>query len=87
MFKRFIESIPIDKLKHLAVGVVYSALIVILGILFGHAGALIGVIVGTLLNLFKEVYHDNYQGKGKMELLDFIYNEVPIILVYLAYLL
>ena len=85
--KKFIESIPLDKLRHLALGVLYSVLIPFLGLLFGDIGAFIGLFIGTFLNLYKELYHDMYQGKGNAELEDFFYNQIPILLVFMAYLL
>lgn len=87
MIKRFIESIAIDKLRHLAIGVLYSILIPLLALLVGFYGALIGFIIGTLLNAYKEVYHDFYEKKGNAEVLDFIYNEIPILIVFLTYLI
>ena len=87
MKKNFIENIAIDKLRHLAVGVLYSILIPLLAIFFGFSGAFIGLVIGTFLNLYKEIYHDMYQGKGTAELADFIYNEVPIIIVFIAYVI
>ena len=86
MIKRFIENIAIDKLRHLAIGVLYSLLIVIGGV-FGVYGAIIGFIIGTILNAYKEIYHDKIQGKGKAELLDFIWNEIPIVITFIAYLM
>ena len=87
MIKRFIESIAIDKLRHLAIGVLYSILIPLLALLMGFSGALIGLAIGTLLNAYKEVYHDLYQGKGQAELADFIYNEIPIVIAFIAYII
>ena len=87
MIKRFIESIAIDKLRHLTIGVLYSILIPLLALLMGFSGALIGLVIGTFLNAYKEVYHDMYQGKGKAELEDFIYNEIPIVIVFIAYII
>ena len=87
MIKRFIESIPLDKLRHLAIGVLYSILIPLLALLMDLNGALIGFIIATLLNTYKEIYHDLYEGNGKPELADFIYNEVPILIVFIAYIM
>ena len=87
MIKKFIESIAIDKLRHLAIGVLYSILIPILALLFDLNGAITGLFIGTFLNLYKEAYHDMYQGKGNAELLDFVYNEVPIVIVFVAYVI
>ena len=87
MIKRFIESIPLDKLRHLAIGVLYSILIPLLALLMDLNGALIGFTIGTLLNTYKEVYYDLYEGKGKPELADFIYNEIPIVIVFIAYIM
>lgn len=87
MIKKFIESIAIDKLRHLAIGVLYSILIPLLAIFFGFSGAFIGLVIGTFLNLYKEVYHDMCEGKGKAELEDFIYNEIPIVIVFIAYVI
>ena len=85
--KEIIKSIPLDKKEHIVVGVVYSSLIPILSLLFGGVGAIIGFGIGTVLNLYKEVYHDFEQEKGNAELLDFIATQTPIIIVTLTYLI
>lgn len=87
MLKRLIEKIPLDKLRHLCLGVLYSVLIPLLAFFFGFYGALIGFIIGTMLNLYKEVYHDLHENKGNAEFLDFIYNQIPIIIVFITYLI
>jgi|TARA_B110000977_G_scaffold198260_1_gene282738 hypothetical protein len=86
MIKKLIDNLPQDKQKHIIVGVIYSILIVIGG-LFGVYGATIGFFIGTFLNLYKEVWHDLKQKKGNAEVLDFIANEAPILITYLAYIL
>lgn len=84
--KELIHSLPLDKKEHIVVGVVYSALIPILG-LFGSSGAFAGFLIGTFLNLYKEIYHDFIQGKGNEELLDFISTEAPILIVFISYIM
>ena len=69
------------------VGVVYSALIPLLGLFFGGIGAFLGFLIGTFLNVWKEVYNDYYKGKGNAEYLDFIATQAPILIAYLSFLL
>ena len=64
--QKFIQNIPLDKLQHLAVGVFYSVFIPIFYLAFGFTGALIAFCLGTILNLYKEIYHDYYKKKGKL---------------------
>jgi len=85
--KNWIQNLPLDKKEHVLVGVIYSALIPILGFLFGGIGALFGFLLGTFLNLWKEIYNDFYRGKGNAEYLDFIATETAILITYLAFLL
>ena len=83
--QKFIQNIPLDKKEHLVLGVIYSSLIP-LGGLFGVYGALIGFAIGTYLVLWKELWYDLHKKKGKAEFLDFVYNEIPLIITLLAYL-
>lgn len=87
MIKRFIQNLALDKKEHIIVGVIYSIMIIIGGFILGDIGSWIGFFIGTFLNLYKEIWHDWRQGKGNAELLDFIYNEIPILLVLIAYFL
>jgi len=85
--KNWIQNLPLDKKEHVLVGVIYSALIPILGFLFGGIGALFGFLLGTFLNLWKEIYNDFYKGKGNAEYLDFIATEIPIIITILTFII
>ena len=85
--KEIIQSLPLDKKEHIVVGVVYSTLIPILSLFFGGVGALIGLGIGTVLNLYKEVYHDFAEGKGNAERLDFIATQSPIVIVFISYIM
>ena len=66
---------------------IYSILIVVLGFFFGNLGALIGLGIGTYLNLWKEIWNDWHKKRGNAELFDFIATQTPLIITYLAYLL
>ena len=84
--KEEIEKIPLDKLRHLALGVVYSTF-VIMGGVFSTKLAIVGALVGILLAIWKEVWYDWKLKKGNAEFLDFVYNVIPIVLVLMAFLM
>lgn len=84
--QKWIQALALDKKEHNVLGVVYSLPIPILGLLFGGIGALIGFMIGTALNLWKEIYNDFYKEKGNAELLDFVATEIPILISYLSFL-
>lgn len=83
--KKWIQKLALDKKEHNLLGVVYSLPIPILGFLFGGTGALIGFLIGTSLNLWKEMYNDFYKEKGNAEFWDFVATEVPILITYLSF--
>lgn len=83
----FLNKIPQDKKNHIIVGLMLSTLIPMLGYPFGDLGALIGLIIGTGVNLWKELIHDKHQKKGAAELVDFVSTETPILIVYLTFLI
>jgi len=85
--KKLIQNLALDKKEHIVVGVVYSALIPILGFLFGEVGAFIGLVIGTSFNVWKEIYNDFIRQRGNAELLDFIATQAPILIAYLSFLL
>ena len=85
--KKFIQNLDLDKKEHIVVGVVYSALILILGFLFGEVGAFIGLVIGTSFNVWKEIYNDFIRQRGNAELLDFIATQAAILIAYLSFLL
>ena len=84
--QKWIQGLALDKKEHNVLGVIYSLPIPILGLLFGGIGALIGFMIGTALNLWKEIYNDFYKEKGNAELLDFVATEIPILISYLSFL-
>tara|TARA_R110002049_G_scaffold309180_1_gene518121 strand:- start:12666 stop:12932 length:267 start_codon:yes stop_codon:yes gene_type:complete len=84
--KDWINSIGLDKKDHLILGVIYSCFIP-LGGLFGFYGALTGFVIGVYLVLWKEIYNDLYKKKGTAEVLDFVFNVAPIVIVFLTYLM
>ena len=69
--EKFIKNIPEDKKAHLILGVITGFPMVLI---FGNIG---GIIAITLYAL-KEIVHDELQGKGKCEFLDWWYNSIPI---------
>jgi len=80
--KDLIQNLPLDKKEHIVVGVVYSALIPILCLFFGNIGGLVGFLIGTGLNLWKEIWNDKISKRGNAEVLDFIATELPLITTY-----
>jgi hypothetical protein len=80
--KKLIQDLPLDKKEHIIVGVVYSALIPILFLLFDSIGGSVGFLIGTGLNIYKEVWHDKIQQKGNAEWWDFVATELPLIITY-----
>jgi len=80
--QKFIQNIPLDKKEHVVLGVIYSALIPLLGFFFGFLGGLIGFVIGTSANIYKEVVHDKIQGKGTAEFWDFVATEAPILITF-----
>ena len=95
MIKRWIDNLPQDKKDHIIVGVLYSILIPMLGYagtFLGFPegaiyGGTVGFLIGTGLNLWKELWHDKHKKKGNAEVMDFIFNEVPILITYIAFIL
>ena len=85
--KEWIQNLGLDKKEHIIVGVVYSALILLFGYLFGGIGAFFGFMLGTSLNVWKEVYNDFYKDKGNAEWWDFLATELPILITILTYLI
>lgn len=85
--KKWIQNLGLDKKEHIIVGVVYSVLILLFGYLFGGIGAFFGFMVGTSLNVWKEIYNDFYKEKGNAEWWDFIATQTPILITYLTFLL
>tara|TARA_R110002012_G_scaffold146789_1_gene305090 strand:- start:859 stop:1128 length:270 start_codon:yes stop_codon:yes gene_type:complete len=82
--KELIQKLPLDKKEHIIVGVVYSALIPLLGLCFGNIGGLVGFLIGTGLNLWKEIWNDKISKRGNAEVLDFIATELPLIITFIA---
>ena len=82
--QKLIQNLPLDKKEHIIVGVVYSALIPILCLFFGDLGGLVGFLIGTGLNLWKEIWNDKISKRGNAEVLDFVATETPLIITYLA---
>ena len=82
--QKFIQNLPLDKKEHIIVGVVYSALIPLFVLFFGDLGGLVGFLIGTTLNTWKEIWHDKIEQKGNAEWWDFVATETPLIITYLA---
>ncbi len=85
--KKWIQNLDLDKKEHVIVGVIYSILIPLFALLFGGIGAFLGFMIGTFLNVWKEVYNDFYKGKGNAEYYDFLATELPIFLTFITYLI
>lgn len=85
--KKLVQKLPKDKKEHIIVGVVYSLLIPILSFIFGFYGGLIGFLLGTYFNLYKEIKHDLIDKKGTPEFLDFLATETPILITFLTYII
>ena len=82
--QKFIQNLPLDKKEHIIVGVVYSALIPLFVLFFGDLGGLIGFLIGTGLNLWKEIWHDKIEQKGNSEWWDFVATEMPLIITFIT---
>lgn len=82
--QKFIQNIPLDKKEHLVLGVIYSVLIP-LGGFFGVFWAIVGFVIGVLLVLWKEIWNDWRLKKGNAEVMDFVYNIIPLVIVLIAY--
>ena len=85
--KKWIQNLDLDKKEHVIVGVIYSILIPLFGLLFGGIGAFLGFMIGTFLNVWKEVYNDYYKGRGNAEYYDFLATQTPIFLTFITYLI
>ncbi len=85
--KKWVQNLNLDKKEHIVLGVIYSALIPLLALLFGGIGAFLGFLIGTFLNVWKEIYNDHYKGRGKAEYYDFLATELPIFLTFITYLI
>ena len=85
--KKWIQDLDLDKKEHVIVGVIYSILIPLFGLLFGGIGAFLGFLIGTFLNVWKEIYNDHYKGRGNAEYYDFLATELPIFLTFITYLI
>ena len=73
MFKKFIDSIAIDKKDHILLGIIIGFPLVFL---LGFKGGLIALaLVGA-----KELIHDKLFKKGNPEWWDFIASAIPIIM-------
>lgn len=96
--KEFIQKLPIDKKEHIVLGVIYSILIPIFSIIgafadlilstnkFSIIGAIFGFLVGSVLNLYKELWNDLVQNKGNAEVKDFVATEIPKTITIVSYL-
>lgn len=84
--QKWLNNVGLDKKHHMILGVGYSALIP-LGALFGFYGALFGFLLGTYLVLWKELWNDWYKKRGNAEFLDFVWNEIPLVITFITYLL
>jgi len=92
MIKRLIDSIADDKKDHvlLGMGIGYSLMFlgVLVDLIFGvNFGVLTGGFIGILLVGAKEIVHDGWLGLGQVELLDFVYSAVPILVPMMFYIL
>lgn len=95
MRSKFIDNLPIDKKDHVIVGQLLAALITPLA-LIGYCidglngvyiSATIGFLIGTTVNVGKELIYDWLMKKGSPEWLDFISTESPILTSYAPYLI
>ena len=103
MITEFIKNLPNDKKGHIIGGQIMASFITPIALIFGIAfyffvplEVLVNIIffaatfvfgVGTSVNIWKEVIHDWYLGKGKPEWLDFLATEIPLLTSYLPYLI
>lgn len=92
--QKFIQRLPLDKKDHVILGVILSVFVVLGGLVclsfYGDFGMFIGSTIGFIFSIGfaggKEVIHDWLQKKGNPETWDFIATAVPILLVYIGFL-
>lgn len=85
---------PLDKKDHVILGVILSVFVILGGLVGlsvnGVGGMLIGSTIGFALAMGmaggKEIIHDWLQEKGNPEFWDFVATAVPIVLVYLGFI-
>ena len=78
-FLKKIGNIQKDKLLHFFWGAILSFILILL---FGK----IGIIIAFIIPAVKELYYDNYLGKGCCEWADYFYTIAPtIMLVIMKY--
>jgi hypothetical protein len=103
MIKKFINDLADDKKDHVVLGQILASFItpfaLFLAIVFYlhltikdlieliFFGATFVFIIGTLLNIGKELVHDWYYEKGTPEWNDFIATEIPLLTSYLPYVI
>ena len=80
---KFIESIALDKLRHVVGGLMLGFVGILLGDVFDMG--LVGAGVATIIVAGKEVVKDGWLGKGNVEFLDFIYSFIPILMLAICY--
>ena len=103
MIKEFIENLPNDKKGHIIAGQILASFItpitliigaifyffvtieVLVWIIFSTSTFVFGV--GTFINIWKELIHDWYLGKGNPEFKDFLATEIPLLTSYLPYVI
>ena len=80
---KFIESIALDKLRHVVGGLALGFVGILLGDVFDMG--LVGAGFATIIVAGKEVVNDGWLGKGNVEFLDFIYSFIPILMLAICY--
>jgi len=80
-----LDWIEADKLKHIVAGFIVGAVCIAIG---GHFDdALVGAYIAVTIVAAKEILWDYLLGKGNFEVLDFIASVIPIIILFLFYIL
>ena len=80
---KFINSIALDKLRHVVGGLILGFAFIMIGHFFDMG--LVGAGFATILVAGKEVVNDGWLGRGNVEFLDFVYSFIPILMLAICY--
>ena len=80
---KFINSIAVDKLRHVVGGLILGFVGIVIGDIFNMG--LVGAGFATIIVVGKEIVNDGWLGKGNVEFLDFLYSFIPILMLAICY--
>ena len=82
---KFINSIEIDKLRHIVGGLILGFVGIVIGDIFDMG--LVGAGFATIIVAGKEIVNDGWLGRGNVEFLDFLYSFIPILMLAICYVI